>query len=378
MKIGLYIHIPFCFSKCPYCDFFSIATYNKQLKSVYLSALKNEMMIYSYHFPQIEVQSIYLGGGTPSTLSGSQISHLIHYCHQQFKINENIEITIESNPASFDLQKAQTIYRSGIDRLSLGIQSFDDAVLKTIGRIHNSQDALKAYEIARKAGFKNINVDLMFGLPNQSLDLFQRSLVKAVHLNPDHISIYALSIAPNTPYGKLLQKGKLNLPSDNVEYNMYKSAICYLTDNGFEQYEISNFAKPNKQCWHNKIYWKNKSYLGIGAGATSYIEGNRFTNFNDLLHYLSFLSYHILPIKTSENLSPRQEMAETVILGLRMMDGISNQSFYDRYKIPLETIFNKQLKHLCQQGLLHYDNQYYYLSKKGIYLANNVFMEFLE
>lgn len=378
MNAGLYIHIPFCYSKCPYCDFFSIVSDNKLIKKNYLNALKKEIEIYSKKFPKIRIQSIYLGGGTPTVLSGQQITEIIALCFSHFKINKDIEITIESNPATFDSEKAVSLLRAGINRLSLGAQSFNNRLLKRIGRIHSKQGILHSYRIARAMGFKNMNIDLMFGLPGQTLKQFKKSLKEVVQLCPEHVSLYALFIEPGTTFDNLLKGGALKIPSDDIVYDMYQKAIDFLGEHGYDHYEISNFALPGKRCLHNLIYWKNQSYLGLGTASTSYINNKRFKNYSDLSQYIYLLEHHILPIESKEVLPLKEEMAETVILHLRMMDGLSKHDFMSRFNKPVEAVFSEQLKQLKKQGLLDASESNYFLTKKGIPLSNIAFREFLD
>ncbi|MFW6148465.1 MAG: radical SAM family heme chaperone HemW [Atribacterota bacterium] len=377
-KLALYIHIPFCNAKCPYCSFFSIVAENELIKRRYLDALKKEIEICSQKYPETVIQSIYLGGGTPTTLSGRLIAELIEICYKFFKIDKDIEITIESNPATFDSKKAGIIFQAGVNRLSIGAQSFSDKVLKNIGRIHDKKDVINSYHIARSTGFKNINIDLMFGLPGQTIRQFNKTLEEIVQLHPEHISLYGLSIEPGTPFEKLLEKGILRMPSDDITYAMYQKAIVYFKNYGYEQYEISNFALPGKYCYHNQIYWKNQSYLGIGASSTSYVKNIRFKNYSDLIQYIYLLENNILPIESKEILPLKEEMAETVILHLRMMEGLAKSDFKARFKIPIESIFAEQLKRLKDQGLLADNESHYLLTRKGISLSNIAFIEFLD
>lgn len=378
IKLGLYIHIPFCNSKCPYCSFFSIVAENELIKRNYLAALKKEIEIYRQKYPETVIQSIYLGGGTPTTLSGRLIAEIIEICYKYFKIDKDIEITIESNPATFDFKKAGIIFQAGVNRLSIGAQSFSNKLLKNIGRIHDKKEILDSYHIARTIGFKNINIDLMFGLPGQTIRQFNKTLEEIVQLHPEHISLYGLSIETGTPFEKLLEKGIIKIPSDDIAYAMYQKAIDFFNNYGYEQYEISNFALPGKYCFHNQIYWKNQPYLGLGASSTSYIKNIRFKNFSDLNQYIYLLENNILPIKSKEILPLKEEMAETVILHLRMMEGLAKSDFIMRFKVPIESVFAEQLKRLKEQGLLDDNELHYFLTRKGISLSNIVFMEFLD
>ena len=378
IKLGLYIHIPFCNAKCPYCSFFSIVTENELIKRSYLDALKKEIEIYRQKYPETVIRSIYLGGGTPTTLSARLIVEILENCYKNFKIDKDIEITIESNPATFDFKKAGIIFQAGVNRLSIGAQSFSNKLLKNIGRIHDKKEIINSYHIARAIGFKNINIDLMFGLPGQTIRQFNKTLEEIVQLHPEHISLYGLSIEPGTPFEKLFEKGIIKIPSDDISYAMYQKAIDFFNHYGYEQYEISNFALPGKVCFHNRMYWKNQPYLGLGTSSSSYIKKIRFKNYSDLNQYIYLLENNILPIESKEILPLKEEMAETVILHLRMMVGLAKIDFIKRFKVPIESLFAEQLQRLKEQGLLDENESHYFLTRKGISLSNIVFMEFLD
>jgi oxygen-independent coproporphyrinogen III oxidase len=377
MNLGLYIHIPFCYSKCPYCGFFSLVDKSESDKEQYLHAIKREIHIYGKKYPEIAVQSIYIGGGTPTVFSGKMISEILETCYQTFKINKDIEISIESNPATFDTVKAETLLKSGINRLSIGAQSFNNKLLQKIGRIHDTQDIIRSYKIARSVGFKNINIDLMFGIPGQTVRKFQKTLEQVIKLHPEHISVYGLTIEEGTPFQKYIEQGILKIPSDDIAYNMYQKAINFLYCRGYEQYEISNFALPGKRCFHNQIYWKNKEYLGIGASSTSYLKKIRFKNISNLNQYIYLLKNNILPVESKEVLPLTEEISETVILKLRMTEGIAKEDFMARFNIPIETVFYEQLEALKKEGLLQENKSHYFLNRKGIALSNIAFMKFL-
>lgn len=376
--IGLYIHIPFCFSKCPYCDFFSVDTFDEQLKKRYLAAIKRELEIYSKKILNYQIISIYVGGGTPTILEGSELKDILTSCYKNFHINKRIEITVEANPGTIDREKVKILWQAGANRISLGAQVFSDKILKRIGRIHSKLDILNSYQWIREAGFKNINFDIMFGLPGQAKKEFEKTLLEAISLKPEHISLYALSVEPKTPLSLLVKKGTIKLPSDDFCQVLFTRAIDILNSYGYEHYEISNFALPDKKCIHNELYWKNQPYLGIGAGASSYIDGKRYQNYHSLNQYVFLLDYGILPIEYQEILSTKERMAEKVILQLRMREGLAKVDFLKQFKVPIEKIFSDALQKLMEQGLLAETPTHYYLTRRGILLANNVFIEFLD
>ena len=378
--IGLYLHIPFCLSKCSYCDFFSIVTGNEGLKRRYITALIKEMEIYRQKKKDISLSTIYLGGGTPTILDGIQINEIISSCFSNFQIagNKKMEITIEANPGTIEIEKSKILLQSGINRLSIGAQSLDNRVLKKIGRVHTKEDFLASYNAAREAGFSNINIDLMFGLPGQSKAGFEKTLTGIIKLKPEHVSLYGLSIESGTPLELLIAAGKIKLPSDDLSNDLFVMAIELLKEHNYEHYEISNFALPGKRSIHNQIYWNDKSYLGLGAGATSYLDNKRYRNYQDLEQYIELLNYGILPVEYQEILSMRERMSEKIILKLRMMEGLDKNDFFNQFKTSVEHVFGKELYTLKEQGLLAENKTRYLLTKKGISLANNVFTEFID
>jgi len=378
MELGLYLHFPFCISKCPYCDFNSYQLKEDNQISSYIFALYQEITAYSQKLKKNNIKTIYLGGGTPTILSGVQIYNILEFCKDKFNIDKNAEITIEANPGTLDDKKIKLLTESGINRLSLGAQSFNDLLLKKLGRIHNTQDIIDSYYLAREKGFNNINIDIIFALPDQTTKDLQITLEKAISLKPDHLSLYNLTIKPGTEYYKKYKKGKLNLPNEDEEFDMYNWAINFLEENNFEHYEIANFARPYKRSIHNLIYWQNKPYLGIGAGAYSFIKGYRYMNYENPARYIKEIMSGKLPVDNGEKLSLRKRMIETIILGLRTKDGVGNKKFKTRFGVNLNDIFPEQIIKLVNLGLLQKDKYKIKLTKKGIFLANTVFREFVD
>ena len=378
MKLGLYLHFPFCISKCPYCDFNSYQLKEDNQISSYISALYQEINAYSQKLQKSNITTIYLGGGTPTILSGVQIYNILKFCKEKFTIEKDAEITIEANPGTLDGEKLKLLIESGINRLSLGAQSFNNLFLKKLGRIHNTQDIIDSYSFAREIGFSNINIDIMFALPGQTTEDLQVTLKKAVSLKPDHLSLYNLTIKSETEYYKKYKRGKLKLPTEDEEFDMYNWAINFLEESGFEHYEIANFARPHKRSMHNLIYWQNKPYLGIGAGAYSFIRGYRYMNFKDPVIYIKEVMNGKLPVDNGEKLSLRKRMIETIILSLRTKDGVGYKKFKARFAVNLNDIFPGQIKKLVNLGLLKKDNYRIKLTKKGVFLANTVFREFVD
>lgn len=378
MELGLYLHLPFCISKCPYCDFNSYQLKEDNQISSYISALYQEITTYSKKLKKSNIKTIYLGGGTPTILSGVQIYNILEFCKSKFTIDKDAEITIEANPGTLDGEKIKLLIESGINRLSLGAQSFNNLFLKKLGRIHNTQDIIDSYYLARKEGFNNINIDIMFALPDQTTEDLQITLKKAISLKPDHLSLYNLTIKPGTEYYKKYKKGKLKLPNEDEEFDMYNWAIKFLEESGFEHYEISNFARPYKRSMHNLIYWQNKPYLGIGAGAYSFIKGYRYMNYESPARYVKEMMGGKLPVDNGEKLSLRKRMIETIILGLRTKDGVGYIKFKARFGVNLNDIFSEQVIKSVNLGLLQKDDYRIKLTRKGIFLANTVFREFVD
>ncbi len=378
MELGLYLHFPYCISKCPYCDFNSYQLKEDNQISSYISALYQEIAAYSQKLKKSNIKTVYLGGGTPTILSGTQIFNILEFCKENFMVDKDAEITIEANPGTVDGEKIKLLIDSGINRLSLGAQSFNNMFLKKLGRIHNTQEIIDSYYLAREAGFKNINIDIMFALPDQTTEELQVTLKKAVSLKSDHLSLYNLTIKPGTEYHNKYKRGKLKLPTEDEEFDMYNWAINYLEDNGFEHYEIANFAHPHKRSEHNLIYWQNKPYLGVGAGAYSFIRGYRYMNYEEPARYIKEVTSGKSPIDNGEKLSLRKRMIETIILGLRTKDGVIYKKFKTRFKVDLNNTFHKQIKKLVNLGLLQRDDNRIKLTRKGIFLANTVFREFVD
>jgi len=378
MKLGLYLHFPFCISKCPYCDFNSYQLKEDNQISSYISALYQEITAYSQKLKKSNIKTIYMGGGTPTILSSVQIYNILEFCKDKFTIDKNAEITIEANPGTLDGEKIKLLIESGINRLSLGAQSFNNLFLKKLGRIHDTQDIIDSYFLAREMGFDNINIDIMFALPDQTTEDFQATLKKAVSLKPDHLSLYNLTIKPGTEYYENYKRNTLKLPSEDEEFDMYNWAINFLKENNFEHYEIANFAHPHKRSLHNLIYWQNQPYLGIGAGAYSFIRGYRYMNYENPERYIKEIMSGKLPIDHGEKLSLRKRMIETIILGLRTKDGVSYKKYKTRFGINLNDIFSKQIDKLVNLGLLKKDDCKIKLTKRGIFLANTAFREFVD
>ena len=362
-KIGVYIHIPFCKSKCYYCDFISFANCGDSVKE-YVSLLKSEVKDVNKY----KVETIYIGGGTPSFIDSRYIEEIL----DEIKYKNNAEITIEVNPGTADEQKLTDYFNMGINRISIGLQSSDNNILKQIGRIHKYDDFEKVYNLARKIGYKNINVDLMIGLPGQTMNILQDTVYKVINIiRPEHISVYSLILEENTKLWNLVKDGKLEVINDELERRMYWYVKKMLEKAGYEHYEISNYAKPGFYSKHNMDCWSQKEYIGYGLSAHSYINNIRYCNTSILKDYMK--SDKII----NEIQTEYTKMQEYVMLGLRKIEGISKIEFERKFRKDIHSVFNKELSKLINNGLMNEDNEYIKLSTKGIDFANIVWEEFV-
>lgn len=349
---AIYIHVPFCVQKCSYCDFYSCT----QLSRIpdYLSALKKE--IHRQPGSDQSIETLYLGGGTPSVLSAQQVEQVLGAVHDRYQISNNAEITLEVNPGTVSQEKFRAYYRLGINRLSIGVQSFNDEKLKFLNRIHTAEQARGAIEMARSTGFKNIGIDLMYGLPLESPETWQADLESAVELNLSHLSCYMLTIEPSTPLYENVQKKKIKGLDPKLQSMMFRQTALSLSKNGYTHYEISNFAQGKEnRSRHNSTYWQMKPYLGFGPAAHSYIRAsgrdNRSWNHADLGAYTADLALGRFPVEDRESLTKRQQMAEYILLGLRTKDGINILKFNARFKENFESVFKLQIKKVCENEL---------------------------
>ena len=353
---AIYIHIPFCVRKCDYCDFLSFQS-NEEERKKYVDFLIKEIKLY----PKYKYDTVYFGGGTPSLLDGEDIKRILN----ELNICENAEITLEANPKTVDLNKLKDFKKAGINRLSMGIQSFDDKFLKKLGRLHNSQEGEEAYYMACEAGFDNITLDLMFSLPEQTLEEVKHDLKKLISLNPEHFSIYSLIWEPDTKFFEKLEAGEYQETDNDLEAQMYEFIIDYSKAMGYHHYEISNFTKEGKQARHNSKYWKNEEYVGVGLGASGYIDGIRYKNKMKFIDYYDSILVGEKPILEEEDVDKDMEEEYRHILGLRLLEEGIIPSKNEKYL--------KIYKDLEEQGFIELKNEKYVLTKKGIFLANDVF-----
>ena len=404
--LGIYVHIPFCKSKCEYCDFYSLGgSRDRRTTDQYLQALADHIRETGRLAPDYTVDTVYFGGGTPSFFGAENLEKILDELQKRFHFGADPEITLEANPDSVTPQGLKRLVRAGFNRISIGVQSDQDDMLKRLGRPHTYEQARMAVVRAREAGFANLSLDLMFGLPNQTLTGWRDTLENVLRLKPEHMSCYALKVEPNTPLWEY--RDCANLPNDDVQADMYLAASEILQDHGYEHYEISNFAKPGYECRHNIGYWKRVDYLGVGLGASSLIDNVRYSNTRDLYTYLSecenihdcYMQYpltegvtgsavysadgtHILVPAVNlhaaaEQTTRNEQMEEFMFLGLRMRDGFYREEFTQAFGIPIEAVYGDALNHLQQEELLLKREGRIYLTDKGMDLNNYVVAQFM-
>lgn len=407
--LGIYIHIPFCIKKCGYCDFNSYEGMEEVIDE-YVRAVKREISFYNPSCPPFEkggeggiyeVISIFFGGGTPSILKSWQLLEILESCKKLFNLKTDAEITIEANPETFTADKLRELRKGGFNRISIGVQSFNDRLLKKLGRVHDLKKAYQGILSARDAGFENISIDLMFGIPDETIDDWESDIKTTIELKPEHISTYNLTIERGTQFWSETQAKACGyrLPDEDKQLEMYEKGIGLLIKSGYEHYEISNFAKAcsersesnGRKCLHNQIYWRNEEYLGIGAGAHSYMDGERRWNIKTPEDYINAIIPCKIPLippllkgdlggfatAGSERLEMKGVMGETIMMGLRMLEGINLQNFKKRFGVELKSIFSDTISQLLKNNLIIFDNGNLKLTHKGLLFYNDVSAEFL-
>lgn len=378
MPIGLYIHVPFCLQKCRYCDFASYPLEQGQVER-YLRGLRQEMAYYKEILTpqQKQIATIFVGGGTPTCLVSGQLIGILEQVDRFFTIIPGAEITTEANPGTVSLDSLRELRAAGFNRLSLGVQSTHRELLRLLGRIHNFEQARQAVQGARAAGFENINLDLIFGLPTQTVAHWRQSVSNILDLAPEHLSCYSLQLEEGTPLAGAVDRGQLAACPEETELAMYHSVMEMLSVAGYRHYEISNFALPGYQCRHNLLYWHNREYLGLGPAAHSHLNGVRWGNVEEIHQYVSLLHRGQRPTEEIQTLSRREQMEETVFLGLRLIEGVSLDAFRQRFGAALTEAFDKQIRELTEKGLVELAAGHLKLTGKGLPLANQVFAEFV-
>lgn len=426
--LSIYIHIPFCIKKCLYCDFLSFASDDAMEKSAYVKALLDEIHFFCAEQPEIyddcEIVSIFFGGGTPSIMPVDVIEKIMTEIRQKFDVREDAEITIECNPKTATKEKLIGLKELGINRLSIGLQSSNDNELKLLGRVHDYNDFLETYELARECGFENINIDLMSAIPGQTLVSYKETLEKVVELNPEHISAYSLIIEDGTPFAVRYEDNRYvcmeeenflasdmpdlsswpELPDEDTEREMYYFTEEYLNKFGYHRYEISNYAKEDRECLHNRNCWECVDYIGFGIGAASLFKGVRYTNTDDIVEYIKECkklstpqnpSYYEedeldeYPLKEAYELlkseyrasihkqNDKDKMEEYMFLGLRKISGVTKSGFLDKFHVDIDSIYGGQITKLVNEGMIIVDDNNIMLTKKGIDLSNSVLANFL-
>lgn len=372
--LELYVHIPFCIKKCAYCDFLSGPSDEKSREN-YVELLCSEIEACKDKVKEYKVSTIFFGGGTPSVLRGEQIKRIMDVLRAVFDFTDDVEITLEMNPGTITEEKLVAYKEAGVNRLSIGLQSVHDEELKLLGRIHTYEEFLHSYELARKVGFENINIDLISAIPGQTVESWMDSLRTIVALTPEHISAYSLIIEEGTPFYEKYGKGvgAELLPSEEEEREIYWQTKQILQEAGYERYEISNYAKPGYECRHNVGYWERTPYLGFGIGAASLYEETRYTNPSDIETYqMCFVEKF-----QAERLSIEEQMEEFMFLGLRMTKGIFKQAFEEYFGKKVEEVYGKQIEKLKHLELLEENNDRICLTETGIDVSNSVFVEFM-
>lgn len=372
--VGLYIHIPFCKAKCYYCDFISFAN-KEDLKKEYVEAVIKEIKYKK--IDKYNIKTMYIGGGTPSTLEAQDISRIVSEVKKG--LDKNSEITIEVNPGTVDKEKLKNYKDIGINRLSIGLQSTEDKLLKEMGRIHTYKEFLETYKSAKEVGFDNINVDLMLGLPSQKLSMLKKSLKEVIKLNPEHISVYSLILEENTKLYDKVDVGELVLPDEDLERKMYWKVKNILESKGYIHYEISNFAKEGYESRHNSDCWKQKEYIGIGIAAHSYMDSKRFSNIANIEKYINNIKNNEYEknITIQEEQTKEDKKKEYMLLGLRTIAGVNIGEYKNKFGENPIFIFHRELDKLVTEKLLEVDGEYIKLTNKGIDLANIVWQEFV-
>ena len=385
--IGIYVHIPFCKHKCYYCDFISYAN-KESLVERYINVLIREItdvatgnrLDYENGIDELfNVNTIYIGGGTPSFIESKYIVNIISTIKEYFKINENAEITLEVNPGTVNENKLKDYFNAGVNRLSIGLQATNDSLLKEIGRIHTYEEFLNTYKLARKIGFKNINADLMIGLPKQTIEDVEKAVNDLIKLGLEHISVYSLILEEGTVLEEQIRSGKLKLPEDEVEREMYWKVKSILEANGYIHYEISNFAKKGYESQHNLDCWRQKEYVGFGVAAHSYTNDVRYSNIENLEEYIENYENDKLEetFIFNEKLTHNMKVKEYMMLGLRKLNGVSIQEFKEKFAANPIYVFKNELEKLVNEDLLEIDGDYIRLTKRGLDLANLVWEEFV-
>ena len=366
-----YVHIPFCTQICYYCDFSKVFIKNQPVDS-YLEHLLEEFRSYDIQ----KLRTLYIGGGTPTALSAPQLEVLLNGLTKNLDLSVLEELTIEANPGDLDVDKIAVLKQSPVNRVSLGVQTFDDKMLKKIGRSHLEKDIYENIDRLKLAGFDNISIDLIYALPGQTIDQVKDNVAKAISLDIPHMSLYSLILENHTVFMNRMRRGKLPLPKEELEAEMFEYIIAELERAGFEHYEISNFSKPRFESRHNLMYWDNAEYYGIGAGASGYVDGVRYKNHGPIRHYLNAVEAGNARI-TEEHLKQREQMEEEMFLGLRKKSGVSMARFEEKFGRSFDGLYGEIIRDLVQQGLIQVDGDRVRMTKRGLFLGDTVAERFI-
>lgn len=370
-EVALYIHIPFCKQKCLYCDFPSFSGKERFMLD-YSQALAKDIN----GIGERSIKTIFIGGGTPTYLSLEEWNNIKNSIDRLDK-TLNLEFTVEGNPGTFTEEKLKFLKKMSVNRLSIGLQAWQNSMLEKLGRIHTVEEFIESYKLARNIGFNNINVDLMFGLPDQTYDNWKETLEKVVELDPEHISCYSLIIEENTPFCKMYDEEKFKLPEEELERKMYSFAVEFLKCKGYHQYEISNFSKKNKECRHNLVYWNLEEYIGCGVGSHSYVNGVRYRKTENIEEYIAGVNLgNNLQLDLHKN-SAEEDMEEFMFMGLRKIKGISIDEFNNRFKRDIYSVYGDVIKKYICNGMLIEDKKRLFLSNRGIEVSNSVMSDFI-
>lgn len=367
-----YVHIPFCTQICYYCDFSKVFIKNQPVDE-YLEALIKEFKYYDIG----TLKTLYIGGGTPTAISAEQLKYLLNHLENQIDLDQLEEFTIEANPGDLTPEKIAVLKESAVNRVSLGVQTFFDKQLKQIGRNHNEAQIYESINSLKKAGLTNISIDLIYALPNQTMDQVKENVQKALALDIPHLSLYSLILENHTVFMNKKRRGRLHLPNEDIEADMFEYIIAALESNGFEHYEISNFTKPGFESRHNLMYWDNVEYYGVGAGASGYLNGVRYRNRGPIQHYLKAIKEKGHSRLAEETLSQSEMMEEEFFLGLRKKTGVSISRFEGKFGVSFEKYYGKIVRDLVNEGLLIHDNKTIRMTRKGLFLGDTVAERFI-
>lgn len=374
--ISAYIHIPFCEHICYYCDFNKVFLEGQPVDE-YLELLLREMDLQLAQTPIDQAPTLYVGGGTPTALTAQQLDRLLGGIVQRFPMKTVEEFTVEANPGDLTVDKLKVMQNYGVDRLSMGVQTFDDRLLKKIGRKHTADDVYQTMAFLEKADFRNVSIDLIYALPGQSLASFRDTLKRALDLDLPHYSLYSLILENKTMFMNWVRQGRLELPDQEEEGQMFEETIKAMEKAGRKQYEVSNFALPGHESKHNTVYWHNQHYFGFGAGASGYLGNRRYKNYGPIQHYLKPLRQGVLPVMENEVLTRENQMEEEMFLGLRLKEGVSFQRFQEKFQRSLESVYGDVLSTEAKAGHLVVENGSVRLTAQGLLIGNDIFEKFL-